>query len=350
MSVVMGVLRDANHVETERGEVLPVEFEGRAAWSWLRLQHGRAIDDEIKAALDEAERRAPEGAHKGTVKGLRERAMMAFLESAIPSTQRTVQFIVDDTEKLVKAVASTRHLLIPPGEVEATANEILTQRAISFQVDPDLEGLVSMNKEEVAGLYVGFHVHPGDILTRRAISVSSYTYTLVCTNPLSWAGVGGFGRFGLRNLGEHERILRIERRIELRPRLEQAIDQAGQMMDKLRSMVQHAQENQVDPREARTILYAFSKAYGIGDKVIEELLGRLGREPSTTFGMSQAASYVARHGEAYRETPEGQTPRARASMATIGAASLTIEDPRLTYEKVKKWLGGQALPDYLEEL
>jgi len=337
VSVCIGTLRNSGMIRSETGEVIPMEFEGRAAWSWLRLQHGRSIDAEIKAALGEKKK-----------EGERLAELMNFLDRSIPTSQRQTQFIYETTEKgtIVKAVASLDHLLIPPEEVERVAHEILADRQIRYNVDATLEGLVSVDPQEVAGLYVGFHLHPGDILTRTAISVSSYLYTIICTNPITWAGIGGFGRFGVDNKAqEFERVLRIQKKSELRPRLEKAIDETTKMMDRLKGMVDFAKTNNVDPKEARIILGAFTKAYGLGDKVLTELLGRLRLEDKTTFGMAQAASYEARHGEAFRETPEGQKPKARSSVATIGAAALTIQDPKDVAEKCRKWLLGR-----LEEL
>jgi len=346
MSVVVGVLETPNIIRTEEGERISISgIHGRAAWSWLRLQAGRRIDDEIKQAIEaEAQRRKMEV--KDLPRDVRYDVVLGMLEQMLENTQRPVQYIIDGD--YVKAVASTQHLLIPPEEVQAVANQILAERGgLKFKTDPILEGLVATDEKEVAGLYLGFHLHPGDILTRRAISVSSWIYTILCTNPLTWAGIGNFGRFGIGS--EHERVLRIQKKSELRPRLEKAIDEAAKNIDTLKQMVEYAKKNKVDPKEARVILTAFSKSYGIGDKVIQELLERLNVEDKTTWGMSQAASYVARHGENFRKTPEGQKSRARQSMATVGAASLLIEDPSLTYEKAMKWLKGK-LPEWPEWL
>jgi len=335
MSVVVGVLETPNRIRTESGGYIPIEgLDMRAAWSWLRLQAGRKIDDEIKEAM---KREAEKQGLTALPREDRYKILMNILESFLGSEQRKVQFILsslDTKAPYVKAVASTAHLLIPPEEVQAVANRILSSASLEILQEPALQGLVATQEGEYAGLKVGLHLDPGDILTRRAISVSSYVQTILCTNPLTWAGIGGFGRFGLKG-GRYERILRIQKRSELEPRLLKAVDAGIKNIEKLKSMVEYAKENKVPEHEARVILTAFSKAYGIGDKVIAELLQRLKKEDKTTYGMSQAASWEARHGQAFKENAH----HARQSMATIGAASLLIDEPAVTYEKAKRWLG-----------
>jgi len=329
---LIGTLADLNKVRTEEGTTDVKGFQDRAMWSWLRLHHTKRIDQEIKDLAGKMNQRGPN--LKLIYKPALEELILEHLVD--DKAQRQIQYIIADGE--IKAVATTKHLLIPPQEVEAVANEILQATRITVEEDPHLKGLVATT-ETVGGLRYGFHVFPGDILTRRAISVSAYVGVIMCLNPLTWAGIGNFGRFGLSP--KHERILRIQKRSELRPRMEAAIKGAGQEISALRKMVDYARTNRVDPREAKIILSAFSKSYGIGDKVIQELLGRLESEDRTTYGMSQAASWVARHGESWKKPKEGQEEHARQSMAVVGAASLLVEDPRLTREKAEKWLKGQ---------
>jgi len=342
MSVVVGTLERPDIIRTKSGEKIPVDvFDMRAAWSWLRLQAGRKIDDEIKAAIRK------EGEKRGYQldRLQRRKILMDFVVSHISGEQRETQFIILDDKGIreIKAVASLHHLLIPPEEVQAAAEKILSSAKLSILQEPALQGLVSVQKGEYAGLKVGLHLDPGDILTRRAISVSSYVQTILCTNPLTWAGIGGFNRFGLKG-GRYERILRIQKRSELEPRLLKAVDAGVKNIEKLKSMVEYARENRVPEHDARVILTAFSKAYGIGDKVIVELLQRLKEEDKTTYGMSQAASWEARHGQAFKENVH----HARQSMATVGAASLLIDEPAVTYEKAKKWLG-EHFRDWLKK-
>jgi len=333
MSVVIGTLERPDIIRTKSGEKIPVDvFDMRAAWSWLRLQAGRKIDNEIKEAIRREEQKRKQRLDREE----RRKILMDFVASHIGGEQRETQFILssamDETE--IKAVASLHHLLIAPEEVQAVAKNILSSANLSILQEPALQGLVATQEGEYAGLKVGLHLDPGDILTRRAISVSSYVQTILCTNPLTWAGIGGFNRFGLEG-GRYERILRIKKRAELEPRLIKAVESGVKNIEKLKSMVEYAKTNKVDPKEARVILTAFSKAYGIGDKVIVELIDRLKKEDKTTYGMAQAASWEARHGQAFKENVH----HARQSMATVGAASLLIDEPAVTYEKAKRWLG-----------
>jgi len=324
--VLIGTLADLNKVRTEEGIREVQGFQDRAMWSWLRLHNTKRVDEEIQKAAEDMK-----------VKEKTPVLEELILEHLVDSRhQRQLQYIVVGGE--IKAVATTKHLLIPPEEVEAVAYDVLKAAQVQIEEDPHLKGLIATT-ETVGGLRFGLHVFPGDILTRRAVSVSAYVGVIICLNPLTWAGIGNFGRFGLAP--EHERILRIQKKAELRARLETAIKGATGEVSALKRMVDYAKTNNVDPREAKIILSAFSKSYGIGDKAIQELLGRLESEDRTTYGMSQAASWTARHGESFRKTPEGQETHARQSMAVVGAASLLVKEPEVTYEKAMKWLQGQ---------
>jgi len=334
--VLIGTLADLNRIRTEQGEETVQKFQDRAMWSWLRLHNTKRIDAEIKAAAQQM------GITSGRKTAVLEELVLEHLIEDKP--QKNLQYIIMDGQ--IKAVATTRHLLIPPEEVEAVAYEVLKASKVEVEEDPHLRGLIATT-DTVGGLRYGLHIFPGDILTRRAVSVSAYVQVVQCLNPLTWAGIGNFGRFGLAP--EHDRILRIQKRSELLPRLEAAIQGAGKEVSALKKMVEYAQKKQVDPREAKVILSAFSKSYGLGEPVIKELLGRLQQEDPTTYGMSQAASWIARHGEEFRETPEGKESHARQSMAVVGAASLLVEDPHLTADKAMTWLKGK-LPEWPEWL
>lgn len=337
--VLVGVLKDFDTVETAEGDVPLSDMENRAKWSWLRLQRGRSIDAEIKKCLEQ----------------MRETNKAAETEDALDqligetlwdmgTEQRTLQYIVEDD--IIKAVATTRHLLIPPDKVMETAERICAGRGQALERDENLIGYVG-EREEYAGIRLGFHIFPGDILTRRAISVSSYAQTLSCLNPLTFAGIGNFGRFALKP--RHERVLRIRKISELEPRIDEAICQSWKVIEDLERLIYQSKTCHVSEKEAKTILAAFSHAYGIGLRPVKEVVARLTQEGNTTYGMAQASSWVARHGESWRKTPEGKKPMARQNMATVGAACLLIDDPPATAAKARKWLGDQKLKT-LEEL
>jgi len=318
MSVVVGRLLSPEVIETEDGQPLTIAgMRDRAKWSFLRLQHGRSIDAEIKAAREE------------------EKDMDTILTDLWPQQQRNVQFIMS-ADRLVKAVASTRHLLIPPAQVYQIAAEIIGPSKVAQ--DKGVVGTVTI-LEEIPGIKVGFQVHGGEITTRRAVSVSSFASIIQCLNPLSWVGTGNFERFGVS--GEYERVLRIKKVSELRPRLERAITGAKENLKQLERLIEKSKTTKVNPEEARLVLGAFSAAYSVGLKPVDELLKRLDQEDKTKWGMAQAASWVARHGESWRATPEGQVERSRQNMATVGAAALAVKDVKATAEQCRKWLEGQ---------
>jgi len=342
VSVLVGVLKDFDTVKTAEGITPLSDMENRAKWSWLRLQRGRSIDAEIKACLAKMR----ESNKAAETEDALDQLIGETLLSESPSSwqQRKLQYIVEDD--IIKAVATTKHLLIPPEQVLQVADRVCAGRGQALEVNENLAGLVGIRGEH-AGIELGFHIFPGDILTRKAISVSSYAKTLVCLNPLTFAGIGNFGRFGLEP--KHERVLRIRRITELEPRLDEAITSSWKIIEDLERLIEKSKTTTVDDREAKTILAAFSQAYGIGLRPVKEVVGRLTQEGHTTYGMAQASSWVAKHGESWRKTPEGEHPKARQSMATVGAACLLIDDPPVTAAKARKWLGDQKAKT-LEEL
>jgi len=333
VEVLVGRMADLDKVETAQGIREVRDVQDRAKWSWLRLHLGRSIDDEIKQTVEA--RKAELGLKVSSV--VLDDMVTRLIRS--DAQQRELQYIVVDD--IVKGVATTRHLLIPPEQVLDAAEEIADRQGLVLTEQEGLAGLVSTEKE-TAGIQIGYHLYPGDILTRKAISVSSFARTVVCTNPLTWAGIGNFQRFGIDKT--HERVLRIEKITELRPRLERAIEGSREILSKLEALINRARSTKVDDREAKAILTAFGTAYGIGLKPIGEVIERLTVEPKSTYGMAQAASWVARHGERWKKPTEGEIPHAKQSMATVGAASLLIDDVQVTYARALEWLRGK-FPD-----
>jgi len=338
--IVVGVLEGNKIIPSNESEAIyyVTDWDNRAAWSWLRLQEGRRIDDIIKEAF-----------RKQKVKKKKERKDILtnmVLERA-SKKQRVVQFIIDDNN-IIKAVASLNHLLISPEEVKAITIKILTNKNRSYKYDSMLEGLISYDDTATDGFELGFKIDYGDILTRNAIRVSSFITVIQCFNPISFARIGSFRRFGIKP--SDERVLRIKIKSELEPRLDEAIDRALENRKAVYNMLEYAKKNKVDPKEAKTILIAFCKAYGLGDNVILDVLDRLEAEDKTTYGMAQASSYIARHGEKFKTLKtENRKSRARESLATISAASLLITDPKVTYEQALKWLKGRFPKKKFEE-
>lgn len=330
---MIGTLTGVNQISTEQETAKVNGIQNRAKCSWLRLQHGRRVDGIIANHRDFYDEKL------GDATSI---VMDAMINEDLTAKfkQRPLQYIVVGGQ--VKGIASLKHLLIPPEQVLEAAKGIADAQGLELAQEEGLAGLVSTDRE-IAGIKIGFHIYPGDILTRRAISVSSYACTIMCTNPLTWSGIGNFGRFGLDKT--HERILRIERITELKPRLESAIKGSRELLGRLTDLIEKSRNTRVKDKEAKTILTAFCSAYGIGLSPIEEAIKRLELEPKTTFGMAQAASWVARHGETWRKTPKDLEGHARQGMATVGAASLLIDDPKDIYTKALKWLDGK-FPEY----
>ncbi len=317
--ILVGTLQSPSVVELEDGTQadLPV-WRKRAKWSYLRLVHGRKIDAEIKR------------------KGL------GFFDENHTPNSKPLQFIVIDGK--VRAVATQKHLLIPPEVVYQTAEKIIGVPLL------DVEGMYGKVDfiREVAGLKVGFQINGGTITTRNAIRIGSFIRVELCFNPLSWLNVSGLQRFGL-NTGNFERVLRIERLRELEPRLKEAIKRAEDNQHSVFNRVKQSRKVSVSAKEMRVIMSAMGLSYGLGKKTIKTVFDRFKDEPKTLWGLAMASSWIAGHGE-FRKTPKGQTDHTKQKLSTISGACLLIDDKKEAVDKGLGWLKERVKSGKLKKL
>jgi len=330
ISVVVGKLADPLEIETEpRKRVLIKDWDSRAIWSYLRLVHGRTIDDKIKELREkEKARLEKEGEDK-------EQAIKEVFVSLYKPNERPLQFIMSSNN--VQAVATMKHLLIEPAQVYATAEQILGKPA-SASSSANLYGQV-FDIDGFAGIKTGVQVDGGDLTTRFAIRVGVFARVEMCFNPLSWLGVSGLGRFGVSS--DYERILRIKKLNELFPRLQAAITNAKAHMGDLEKRVEHTKKVSLSSKTATRLNGSMCMAYGLGEKTIKEVMERYKQtEDKTQYGLAMAQSWQAQHGE-HRKTPEGRVDRVPQSLSTISGATLLIDDIKTAEAKARKWLGDQ---------
>ena len=322
--VVIGTIQEEGVVRSELGENVPFKaVEYRPRWDALRLHLGRTHADQvIKSHVEAVMEEEPElDKRSANMRAIDE------LWQVHKFKERQLQYIM--VGDVVKAIASLDHLLIPPEEVEQIARS----------VNPELgrwsgfDGLLSEIKESLPGIRVGFHLDPGNIMTRRAIRVGYGVSVILCTNPLSFIGVSGLNRFGIGGWKGNDKILRVKHREELPTRIMQAIDgTTGEARDFL-DTVEQSKKVHVTDDQAKTLLTAFPLAYSAGKEVIKQVVSRFQKEERTLWGMAQAASYVAAHGSfgpAAKSLDKG--------LAVAGAAYVGITDVPKTTEIAKKWL------------
>jgi hypothetical protein len=323
ISVVVGKLVNPSQIETEEGDYVPVkEWEDRAKWSYLRLVKGRKIDDTIKLH------------HEAGDTEIMNRLLWDSVQD------RPLQFIMSADNEVV-AVATMKHLLIPPDTVYTTAYRAVysaTNKAIFVSVEePRLQGRV-IYLDGFAGIKTGVQIDGGDLTTRFAIRVGVFARVEMCFNPLSWLGVSGLGRFAIPS--DYERVLRIQKLNELFPRLQASIANAKDKLGDLEKRVNHSKGVSVSSPTALTLTGAMGMAYGLGAKTIRQVLDRFKEEDKTQYGLAMAQSWTAQHGK-HRRTPEAQTTRVPQSLSTISGATLLIDDVKTAEAKCKKWLGDQ---------
>lgn len=341
--VVLGNLQGSpRRIKTkEQGFKQIGEWDFRAMWSWARLQHGRSVDGRIREHMDMI----------ATMKGkpltrterlTQMKLLFGDLVKEVPAEEaRKLQFIFEDNR--VIAVASLKHLLIPPQEVYQMAKKILSRNfgQPKLLTIAQLDGQTYAVKHD-AGFQIGLQIYGGCITTRRAITLTSWCRVQKCLNTLSWLGSGGFDRFGIgSSSGDYERLLRIKVKSDLEPRLRAAIKQSLSNTGSLEKKVEAAKKTPVTLQEARFLVSAFGLSYGLGARLINQIFKRLLKEPETLWGMSMAVSWVAAHGK-LRKTPKNVTREVEQRLSTIAGAAILIDDKPLVLEKSIAWLHTHA--------
>lgn len=339
VQIIEGKLRNPQMAVAHSDHVpqMPIElgaWKYRARWSWLRLQYGRRIDVEIKAMMEQAK------VDKGGRLTRTERMLLLkefFDEHARPEKSREIQFILGENNKVL-AVASLKHLLIPPEEVYTLAAKIMKkehQEMPRLSVDELLGINYSTGK---AGSFedltiLGIQVHGGTITTRQAITVSAMFRVRSCLNPLSFLGIGNFTKF-LTNSGRaYERVLRIKVKAELEPRLRQGIESVLSAQKRLEERIEQSKTEPISPTTGKIIISAMCWSYHIGAKVIKQVVERFLFEKQTKWGLTMATSYVAAHGEFKTGTWNvGQR------LSTVSGATMLIDDVKDAEKKSLAWL------------
>lgn len=316
--IIIGKLKNPSTIIQKDGSTatLPEEWHKRAMWSYLRLVHGRTIDDTITTKLDAG----------NNLNDL-------FREIYNKGQKRDVQVII--ANNMVKAVASTKHLLIAPNLVYAVALKILNK---PMETQEGLRGGQVIFKE-VAGLKIGAQIDGGSLTTRFAIRVASFVRVEMCFNPLSWLGVSGLGRFGVPS--DYERVLRVQKVTELEPRLKVALENSVKKVGDIENRVEHAKAVSMSSKTALLLSGAMGMAYGLGASSIKQVREQFKDENPTQWGLAMAESWVAKHGE-HKKTPEGKTDKVPQSLSTISGATLLLDDIKVSEQKCRQWLKGQT--------
>lgn len=326
----------SSSVITEKGKTRIEDMDYRAMWSYLRLHMGKGHADwVIKSEKEEIMEKHP----KISNVEMKDRTGK-FLRKLIRerSTDRELQFIIAPSGDLniIKAVASTNHLLIPPSQVIESAQRVLP---INPTYDPDYGSLMA-ELEDLGTFRINFGLDPGNILTRRAIRVGFGLKVTICTNPLSWIDAGENEKFFTKNIWERygdtrSRILRVDRPTSLDDRILEAYEASLDGKDIVKQDVQRAKETKISDYEAKILGSSFPISFGAGKKTVKAILERYNSEKAngTLWGLAMAISYVAKHGDR-RANAKSFTK----NLAGAGAGYLWIEDKKAVVNQAEKWL------------
>lgn len=330
--VVIGQLKDQYTVATSEGTVELTDWNQRAMWSYLRLRHGRKIDQEIKDTIEQK---------FGSNDLILKRGRMAlvfpdFLKR--PAAQREIQFILNG-ENHVMAVASLQHLLISPKQIYEVTDRLMAAKGMNHLEVVQLKGhCYQINDFKDKGITLGLQVHGGVITTRQAITVASMFRVNDCLNPLSWLGASSFKSFNSHKYSHLERILRIKRVSELEPRLQRAIEEGLKGQKKLEFQIAKAQDTPLGFKSAQIIAAALGLSYHLGAKTIKQLLDvYASEEKRTQYGLSMAGSWMAAHGD-FKKTPKTMGRSVEQKLATISGVTLLFTDLKGVEKRCLEWL------------
>lgn len=318
--VVIGKLQSTNTITVENWNVdqFVHKWDVRAQWAYVRFVRGQTQGDgEIMRD------------------GLAE-VFSRVLADAGSSTERTLQFILDDA-LTVKAVATTNHLLTPPSEVYALATKIAREMfggMADATFAPDLIGM-SLTLKEIGNFRLGVQIFGGNILTRNAIIVASMMRVLSCFNPISWLRISEAAMFTGLHEYAFEKVLRVKTRIELEPRLREALKIAQQRESQIEQALMKSKNLSISESEARIVLSAFGLSFSLGARTVNQMQDRFLLEDQTMFGVSMAASYIANHGTLRKMRG---TEMARQSLSTIAGAAILVGNVQDTVNKSVEWL------------
>lgn len=322
------------------------EWDHRAMWSYLRLQYGKAKADAlIKTHFDVLQTMND----KPLTKEQKMREMKLLFNDMVAAQKdpRKLQFIFEEDK--VVAVASLKHLLIPPREVYGLVEQIIEQRFPNYQSIGvrELSGM-TYEVKHVHGITFGVQIFGGNITTRKAISVSSWMRVQACFNPLSWLGLGNFKSFGIGN-GRFERVLRIKVRSDLKPRLEAALQNSTSQVSSLDQRIIEAKAVPLKKTEAAIIASAFGLSWSVGERVIQQVLKRYAQEAQSLWGLSMALSYVSAHGK-FRKVPEGSRSDIAQNLSTMAGATMLMRDKNYTKQQCVDWLQSHIKEGQLESV
>ena len=323
--VVVGTIIEDGVIRSEEG--VNVAFSGvdyRPRWDAIRLHLGRThADSVIRSHVEAIMEEEPE-----LVKRDANTKAIDELWTAHKFRGRKLQYIM--VEERVKAIASLDHLLIPPEEVLSIAKSVMPEGRTWAGFE---NGLIQELKETLPGIRTGFMLDPGNIMTRAAIRMGFSVSILLCTNPLSFIGVGHLNRFGVSGWKGNDKILRVKAKAELADRIKEALVEGKGSAGNFLEAVEQSKKVHVTEDQAKTLLTAFPLAYSAGASTIKQVVARFQKEERTLWGMAQAASYVAMHGD-FKKGAKNLD----AGLATAGAAYIGITDVPETTGIAKKWL------------
>lgn len=337
--ILVGKLLNPSQIEV-KGKLIDIDgIYHRAKWSWLRLQYGRDIDMTIKMLYEEKKVRS-----KAQAKQVLSQYFKEKMENINPERSREMQFIVSPSDTVL-AVASLKHLLIPPSSVYAVANQILKASGHQLLVEDDIAGQIAYLPKEELGIKRGLQIYGGSINTRFAIRVSVIFKVMRCLNVVSWLGIGNFGQWLPDANKNYERVLRIKVLTELEPRLVSAISSAQQSLSKLDEQIELAKKIHLTKKAAKALAASMGFSYGLGAETVKQVLDEFASEQQTLYGLSMAESYIARHG-----TFSDLAKEVTQKLSTIAGATILIKHPKDAEKKSIAWLKAHIKKGQLKNL
>jgi len=318
----------------------------KALWSWGRIQHGRKNFDYLvksgkQAELERLAAKGVEKTRKEEISASRLAALATFRavwDMLDKRRQRRFQAIVKGD--VLVSVTTWRHVLVDPQLVRRIAEKVFRDMGIEFWDKHRhmwLPNQILGTYKRVEDMKLGVNFSQGDITTHFAIFIGQWIELEVCTNPIQWLRgmLSSYIKLAGAEIGWKARILRVTKVADekvLESRVRELIKDVKSGEKGLLGTIKASKRKLITPEMAEIMLKAFSKSYGIGEKIQTEVLEEF-RESNgkSLYDLAQATSYISWSSQKFRLGAK----QARARLSAIAAVMTVLKDPAKTVELCK---------------
>lgn len=298
----------------------PEQFSVKAKWQYARLILGRKMAD--NKFFNYAQQYG------------KSKALDCIVVEATAQPQKYLQFIIKEVPdkrsnnpnakiKIVYAIATLKHSLIPRDEVKKIIHDYFISKGAEYKNAFGYQTYYLERIEtDLGGWKLGISFDTGKISTDKAIRIGASLFIEKCTNIVSFLGFRGFG-------GDFEpintRILRITDE-GTRDRIIATLKQIDFQAQKIADKIMENGKQKITFEDASKIVFVLGKSYQIGEKVRNWILQEFKKIPDeykTTYELAMVLSNAPINPLC---PIKENVKNARANLSTISAIVLSYSN------------------------